>query len=1105
MTGVAAAAVLGLAVAGGTVAPGAAAAPAPGDLAQCPWLDARLPVATRVSELISAMSLDQKIAEMHVEAQTSSGPYAGYEGYAPAVPSLCIPAMTEQDDSQGVGTGATGVTQLPAAVALGSAWSPSLAREYGVVNGEEHWAKGIDMALGPGVNIQRDPRWGRNFEMFSEDPYLSATLGEPDTQGIQSQHVLADVKHYLTYNEETNRNTPADDTVVSVRAMEEIYGPPFQAALVGGQAASVMCSYASYQNQYSCQSPYLLDQLLQDQWGYQGFIRSDGGANHATVASANAGLDQEKGSDFWDNGQLAAAVASGQVSMATINQALVKIFTPMFRLGVFNHPPTGSLADTVTTPAHASFSRQVAEQGTVLLKNDGPVLPLAAGTSVAVIGPDGTASPLTSGGGSASVVPPYQVSPLAGIQAAAGPGAAITSYSGTDPAQAAAAAAGAQVAVVFASDPEAEGKDLANISLPGNQDQMIEAVAAANPDTVVVLNTGGPVLMPWLGQVKSVLEAWYPGQEDGNALAAVLYGQVDPSGHLPETFPASLAQMPTSSPDQWPGLSGEVQYSEGIDVGYRWYDQNDVTPLFPFGYGLSYTTFAFSGLSVSPGSATSLGQVQVGATVTNTGTRAGSDVAQLYVGDPAATGEPPRQLKGYQKVTLAPGQSARVHFTLTGQDLAYWDDTAGAWSVANGGYQVYVGDSSAPAGLPLAGGFQVRASTGSRHVALTAPADARAGTPFTVTATLTAGGDLTLHDAGLTLKAPPGWTVHPATPAGVPVLEGSRPLTASWRVTAPAGAQDNTAQLSATAGYHGTDGSGTSTSYAEVTVASLVTTTLSPGAVLLAPGQAAPVTVTSTNTSGYPLRLDWSAQPPDGSGITTAPASGTATLAPGASTTTQLSVTGDTPGNALVPIAVTAAAGSVRAPGAGAYLQVTTPYPSLAGAYDNVGITDDSDHAPGDFDGDGNSYSAQALAAAGITPGAPVTAGGVTFTWPGVAPGTPDNVVTAGQAIELTGTADTLGFLGDAANGTQSGSGTIYYTDGTTQPFTLEFPDWITATPVNGDVLVATTAYFNRTTAGKARTPSLFAATVALQAGKTVQAITLPSNGNLHVFAAGVG
>jgi beta-glucosidase len=1094
--------------AGASSSPAHAIAAEATSTAACPWLDEALPVSQRVNMLVSAMTLDQKVAEMHAFNTTSTGPYAGYEGYVPAQPSLCIPALPEQDDSQGVGTGATGVTQLPADVSLASAWDPALAYQYGVVNGAEHWGKGIPMALGPGVNIQRDPRWGRNFEMFSEDPYLSSKLIVPDTQGLQSQHVLADIKHYVAYNQETYRNTAADDDVVSDRVLHEIYMPGFDAALMQGGAASVMCSYASLNHTFGCENPSLLTQVLRNEWGYQGFVRSDGGANHSTVASANAGLDQEKGSNYWGNGQLAAAVADGQVSTATINAAVSRIFTPMFQLGLFNHPPTGKLSDTVTTPAHAAFARQVAEQGTVLLKNDAQILPLGAQTgSIAVIGPDGTTSPLTTGGGSANVTAPYQVSPLQGIQAAAPKGVSVTSYSGTDPSQAAETAKAANVAVVFASNYETEAQDLPDITLQNNQDAYIQAVAAANPNTIVVLNTGGPVAMPWLSQVKGLLEAWYPGQEDGTALADLLFGTADPGGKLPETFPASLSQVPASTPAQWPGVNGEVNYSEGLDVGYRWYDAKSITPAFPFGYGLSYTTFSFSNLSVSPGSTTSMGNVQVSATVTNTGDRAGSEVAQMYLGDPAAAGEPPRQLKGFQKVTLAPGQSTQVHFTLTPDDMSYYDSSAQSWAVPTGGYQVYVGSSSDLSDLPLHGSFQVTGTTGTRHVTMDAPQHVRAGTPVTVSATLTGGGDLTVNGAKLQLSAPSGWQVTEVRPAPAATLDPSQSLSDSWQVTAPAGAQDNTGQLTATADYQAPGGSTTSTTHSQVTVDPLVTTTVTPQSIISQPGQPSRVTVTNTNTSGYPVEVNWSAQPPSGSGITVSPASGTATLAPGDSASAPISVTAAGPGTVTVPVAATTAADGQTLPGPGAYIQDTTAYPSVAAAYDNVGITDDSNHAPGNFDGSGNSYSAQALAAAGISGGTKITERGVTFTWPDVPAGQPDNVAMSGQTIAMSGSGSTLGFLGAASFGTQSGNGTVYYTDGTSQSFTLTLPDWISATVPSSDDLVATTSYFNRTSAGPARTPSLFAAYVPLQAGKTVQAVQLPNAGgyNMHAFALAIG
>ncbi len=355
--------------------------------------------------LLSHMSLTDKIAEMYIDEPTTTGPYAGYEGYVPAQPALCIPDLVEQDGSLGVAYGATNVTQLPSEVSLGSAWDPTLAYQYGVVNGQEHRAKGIAMVLGPGINIDRDPRWGRNFEMFSEDPLLTSALGTANVEGIQSQGVMADPKHFVTYNQETNRGTPNDDTIVNTRALHEIYLPPFQSAIVQGHAASVMCAYPLLNGVYSCQNPSLLTGLLDDRWGFAGFVRSDSAANASTVDSANAGLDQERGSFFWDNGQLGAAVADGEVRTSTINQAVRRILTQMFQFDLFNNPPTGNLSTAASTPADNAFALNVAERGTVLLRNTAGTLPLSTATtkSIAVIGPDGTTDPETAGGGSSHV------------------------------------------------------------------------------------------------------------------------------------------------------------------------------------------------------------------------------------------------------------------------------------------------------------------------------------------------------------------------------------------------------------------------------------------------------------------------------------------------------------------------------------------------------------------------------------------------------------------------------------------------------------------------------------------------------------------------------
>ena len=363
-----------------------------------------------------------------------------------------------------------------------------------------------------------------------------------------------------------------------------------------------------------------------------------------------------------------------------------------------------------------------------------------------------------------------------------------------------AAAKSASVAVVVVSDDtESEATDRLSLNLPSAQDELISAVAAANPHTVVVINAGAPVAMPWLPAVAGVVDAWYPGQTNGTSLASVLFGQTDPGGHLPVTFPASLSQVPASTTAQFPGNGTTVQYSEGIDVGYRWYDAKDITPLFPFGFGLSYTQFAFSHLSVSPGLVDGTKDVRVSAVVTNTGRRAGSEVAQLYLADPSASGEPPRQLAGFQRVSLAPGASARVSFAVTPQAMSWWDDTANGWTQTAGRYQVYVGDSSALAGLPLRGSFTMVTTAGARQVTVSAPSAMQPGRAAAVRVRLTAGGSATLFNVRLALQLPEGWTARPTGPTVfVSVRPGQAPAV-TFLVTPPRYAPNASAVVHATA------------------------------------------------------------------------------------------------------------------------------------------------------------------------------------------------------------------------------------------------------------------------------------------------------------------
>lgn len=750
----------------------AAAPPAAAASASCPWVGSTAPISQRVSELMSKMSLSQEIALMTGASGSS------YVGFIPAISSLCIPALNLEDGPAGVGDGMGSVTQLPAPVDVAATWDTSAEQEYGQVIGREQGAKGTTVDLGPTINIVRDPRWGRAFESVGEDPYLNGQLGAADIRGVQSTGVMAQVKHYAVYNQETNRNSSSDNAVISTRAEQEIYLPAFQAATQQGAASSVMCSYSWINGTAACQNPYTLNTVLRGQFGYTGFVTSDWGATHSTAASANAGLNMDMpGNDGYYGSALQSAVGSGQVSQPTINTEVSEILTQMFGFGLFDKSPSGSPSATATNSTDQADAASLAEEGTVLLKNASSVLPLtSADTSIAVIGADASGSAQTDGGGSAGVDSSGTVTPLQGIQAAAPSGTSVTYNDGSSTSSAASAAAAAKVAVVFVSDFESEGSDLSGIDLSSSDNSLISAVAAANPNTVVVLNTGSAVTMPWLGSVKGVLEAWYPGQEDGTAIASVLFGSANPSGHLPVTFPTSLSQVPASTAAQWPGQNGNVQYSEGVDVGYRWYEANGLTPLFPFGFGLSYTSFGYSNLHV--GALTAGGQATVTATVTNTGSRAGADVAQLYVTDPSSVSGQPRALEGFQRVNLAAGASTTVTFPVTQQNLRYWDSGSNNWATATGNYTISVGDSSA--NLPLTGTLPVAANQLGQPVTLSNPGPQEnvVGTSASLTLSgsdTTGGQSLTYSAAGL----PAGLSLNASTGAitGTPTTDGTSTVT----------------------------------------------------------------------------------------------------------------------------------------------------------------------------------------------------------------------------------------------------------------------------------------------------------------------------------------
>ncbi|MFE9427547.1 glycoside hydrolase family 3 C-terminal domain-containing protein [Kitasatospora sp. NPDC006697] len=662
----------------------------------CPWVGSTAPVAQRVQQVLDTMD---RAEEATLVSGDGSSSYIGQVG---GIPNLCLPPLNMEDGPSGVGDGNGGVTAFPDGESAAATWDPALIQQEGAAKGAEFAGKGVNISLGPTTNLVRDPRWGRTYETYGEDPYLAGRITSAEVRGLQGQGVMADVKHAAAYDQEQYPNGANNETV-GRQALEELYLAPFQAAIEQSAPASVMCSYAVVNGAPSCASAQLLQHGLDDEAGYGGFVVSDWGAAGNAVADAQGGMDIAM--PFSNASDISAALSAGTLDQGTLNAMVARILTQMFAFGLFDNPAAGSLSATVTTPAHQQTALQLGEEGTVLLKNNG-ILPLdpKGSESIAVIGTDGGAAVEIAGGGSGGVNSPNAVWPLTGIQNAAGPNVKVGYTAGDDNGtanipQAVAAARAATDAVVFVSAPEGEESDLATLNLSATEEALITQVAAANPHTVVVVNSGSPVVMPWLNSVAGVFENWYGGQPTGAAVAALLFGNANPSGKLPVTFPSSLGQVPAQTTAQWPGTATGTTYSEGVDIGYRWYQSQHLTPAFPFGFGLSYTSFAFGNLAVGPFDAN--GDATVTATVTNTGPVAGAEVAQLYVGDPAASQDPPEQLRGFQRVVLNPGQSTTVSFPLTVHDLASWSQADNRWEAPAGSYSIRVGDSSA--NLPLSG------------------------------------------------------------------------------------------------------------------------------------------------------------------------------------------------------------------------------------------------------------------------------------------------------------------------------------------------------------------------------------------------------------------
>ncbi len=647
----------------------------------------------RAKQIVSQMTLDEKISQMH-----GTGTKQVFR-IVVGVPRLGIPDLLVTNGPAGFGPAGPGhqgkATALPSPMSLACTWDVDAARQYGVIEGSESIDFGNTLLEAPDINIARVPQNGRTFEAYGEDPYLVGRMAVANIWGIQSQGIIANVKHYAGNNQEEERLSVNDD--IDERTLHEIYLPAFEASVKDGGVASAMGAYNKVNGAFCCENDVLLNQILKKDWGFDGFVTSDFGAVHSTVPSVKNGLDLEMPTGKFLGDKLKAAVASGQVTEAEIDEHLVRRFRTMMKMGVWDHLPAQK---PIPAAENGALARDLAEEGMVLLRNEGGLLPLQAGQikSIALLGPmAGKAS--TGGGGSSHVEPVYSVTPLDGLKKALGSGVTVTLGSGDEAKQVTLAKA-CDVAIIMVGNQQGEGHDFP-LDLSPETNALIEAVAAANPRTIVVLKSGGAMLLPWADKVPAILAAWYPGEEDGNAVADVLVGNYNPSGKLAMTFPKSLGDVPAHTPEQYPGEGAEKQktahYSEGVLVGYRWYDAKNIEPLFPFGFGLSYTTFTYANLKLSADTLpVDAPKLQVDFDVTNSGKVAGAEIVQLYVGLPSQPDvqQPPHQLKGFARLTVAAGQTAHGTISLDPRAFSYWDVSTHGWKVAPGDYPIYLGASS---------------------------------------------------------------------------------------------------------------------------------------------------------------------------------------------------------------------------------------------------------------------------------------------------------------------------------------------------------------------------------------------------------------------------
>ena len=710
-----------------------------------PWRDARRSPAERTTLLLRAMTLPEKFEQLvGAPGIVPELPQCYGARHVPGIARLHIPTLRVTNGPVGVGQNdcvpatqprlpmsalgsreSAPATALPSGMAVAASFDTAVAARFGDVIGTEARDLALHVMEGPGLNLARVPEGGRNFEYFGEDPFLTGSMAVAEIRAIQRHGVIAMAKHFVANEQETNRFTVNE--TVDDRVLHELYLLPFEMAVKEGDVAAIMCSYNAVNGPHACEDRHHLTDVLRGQWGFRGYVQSDFFAAHGTATDLRAGLDHEmpglalRGAPWFSPAKLQTALDAHQITVADIDTALARRYREMFRLGIFDRPVAQTPIDTNRDGA---IARDIGEQAAVLLKNRSDLLPLDASAlhSVVLIGKAEYAAKAVSGccGGSSDVIPLHTVSPLEGVQrvlaAQHSPATAsltIVAKDNANLADAVAAARAADVAIVLAGTISDEGRDRPDLALPDSQDAMIAAVAAANPRTIVVLKDNASVLTPWIDAVPAVLESWFPGQEDGDIVARLLFGLADPAGRLPVTFPVRAADLPVHTAIQWPGLDPQgkpvpvgrntnvpthVEYSEGLDIGYRAFDARGIAPRFPFGYGLAYTTFALSAASVTPRVTDGHQRITVEVTVANTGRRRGAAVPQVYLALPSSLGEPPQRLVAFDKVWLDPGATRRLRLVIdpnaANHPLSWWDSRRQRWVTTPGRYEVRVGTSS---------------------------------------------------------------------------------------------------------------------------------------------------------------------------------------------------------------------------------------------------------------------------------------------------------------------------------------------------------------------------------------------------------------------------